>query len=81
LIPTVLITKLETYHAKPSNYCHDVAHVYHENLESSISKSFTSKHLNVVLFRRRVLANLLSLHDDDWYTVLYYGETICTSNA
>ena len=35
---TVLITKLETYHAKPSIYCHDVAHDYHENLKSSIPK-------------------------------------------
>ena len=40
-----------------------------------------SKHLNVILFGRRVLANLLSMHDDDWYIVLYCGETICTINA
>ena len=35
---TVLITKLERHHAKPSIYCHDVAHDYHENLKSSIPK-------------------------------------------
>ena len=32
----------------------------------------------MILFCRHVLANLLSMHDDDWYTVLYCGETTCT---
>ena len=39
-----------------------------------------SNHPSVILFCRRVLANLVSMHDDDWYTVLYCGETITTFN-
>ena len=39
-----------------------------------------SNHPSVILFCRRVLANLFSKHDDDWYTVLYCGETITTFN-
>ena len=35
-------------------------------------------HPSVILFCQHVLANLLNMHDDDWYTVLYCGETICT---
>ena len=36
-----------------------------------------SKHASVILFCQRVLVNLSSLHDDDWYT-LYCSKTICT---
>ncbi len=37
-------------------------------------------HPSVILFCKRVLANLVSMHDDDWYTVLYGGETTTTFN-
>ena len=35
---------------------------------------------SVILFCQCVLTNLLIMHDDDWYTVLYCGETITTFN-
>jgi hypothetical protein len=37
-----------------------------------------SSNPDVKYFCQCVLANLLSMHDDDWYTVLYCGETIQT---
>ena len=40
-----------------------------------------SKNPSVLLFCSCVLVNLSSMHDDDWYTVLYCGETICTFGA
>jgi hypothetical protein len=40
-----------------------------------------SNHPSVILFCQHVLVNLVSMHDDDWYTVLYCGETITTFDA
>ena len=47
-------------------------------VSKNIQVSCKFEHPSVILFCQCVLANLVSMHDDDWYTVLYCGETIQT---